>query len=606
MADNSHPRPTTVVPSDEADIVDTDFLIVGAGIAGSALASFLASYGLKAIMISNTLGTSETPRAHLLNMAGMECLRHIGLEEDCLKVGYGGDALSTIRWCRSMVGEEFARVHAWGAAPSQAGAMEAASPCRPLDLPQTELEPILVRYATHHGVSCLFNTSFVDFSRDSNFVVSTVKNNVSRQTFRIRSRYLFGCDGARSLITRSLNISFSKNPSMGVAYNVLFNADLGHVMSYNKGHLHWIMQPGKEHKFGLAPVMRMVKPWKQWILVCFPQPGVTIEDFQTSPQTNDALVQHVKEAIGDLTIPVEILSVSGWKINDTVAETYSDGGNIFCLGDAVHRHPPVYGLGSNTCIQDAYNLAWKVAYVTKGFAGSALLDSYSEERQPVGHTIVKEANAGLRAHSKVWESLGMFGDSIEERLKQNAELSESTAAGVARRAQLSAAVKNARAEADSFGIMMNQWYKSNAVFLEDEGPRPPLIGDPITVVNISTYPGNRLPHSWLSQGVSHKPISTTDLAGDGSFCLLTGHGGDAWKQAATKAATILNIPIRSFSIGWGLDYHDIYLDWHVRRQIEEEGCILVRPDGFVAWRSSKMIADCEGKLLRVLKYVLSR
>lgn len=115
---------------------------------------------------------------------------------------------------------------------------------------------------------------------------------------------------------------------MGVAYNVLFNADLGHVMNYNKGHLHWIMQPGKEHKFGLAPVMRMVKPWKQWILVCFPQPGVTIEDFQTSPETNDALVQHVKEAIGDLTIPVEILAVSSWKINDTVAEKYSDGGNM--------------------------------------------------------------------------------------------------------------------------------------------------------------------------------------------------------------------------------------------------------------------------------------
>lgn len=115
---------------------------------------------------------------------------------------------------------------------------------------------------------------------------------------------------------------------MGVAYNVLFNADLGPIMRHQKGHLHWIMQPDKEHRFGPAPILRMVKPWKQWILVCFPQPGVLIEDFRTSAKTNQDLIRHVKDAIGDDNIAVEIMDVSSWRINDTVAERYSDGGNM--------------------------------------------------------------------------------------------------------------------------------------------------------------------------------------------------------------------------------------------------------------------------------------
>ena len=96
----------------------------------------------------------------------------------------------------------------------------------------------------------------------------------------------------------------------------------------------------------------------------------TIEDFQT----------RLHELVGDPAIPVKILSTSLWTVNDVYAEQYSVG-RVFCMGDAVHRHPPTNGLGSNTCVQDAFNLAWKMAYVLQGKAKPALLDSYDAERQ---------------------------------------------------------------------------------------------------------------------------------------------------------------------------------------------------------------------------------
>lgn len=346
----------------------------------------------------------------------------------------------------------------------------------------------------------------------------------------------------------------------------------------------------------------MVKPWHEWMFIMLPKPGTGVE-FNPSME---AYLKRVKDMIGDDSLPAEILSIAKWYINEIVAEYYSDGGNIFCLGDAVHRHPPFNGLGSNTCIQDAYNLAWKIAYVMKGQADPALLDTYSAERQPVGHGVITRANQGLRDHVPVWEALGMMDDSLEVRRKYFAELSQATPEGVARRARLQAAIQNTAHEFHGLGIEMNQRYESSAVYLKDEGLRPPLPDDPVLEHEITTYPGSRLPHAWLNTRVPGKQFSTQDLAGHGAFCLLTGIGGGAWKEAADGVAKDLGVPISCYSIGWNQDYEDVYYDWSKRSEISEDGCVLVRPDRFVAWRAKGIIPDCEEKLLSVMKHVLSR
>jgi FAD binding domain len=292
--------------------------------------------------------------------------------------------------------------------------------------------------------------------------------------------------------------------------------------------------------------------------------------------------------------------------HDDIRDTTSADNSSFCLGDAVHRHPPLNGLGSNTCIQDAYNLAWKIAYVLKGKADPKLLDSYSLERQPVGTSIITRANQGLRDHIPVWEALGMMDPSLEIRRKHFGELSEASTEGIARRQRLQAAIKGTAHEFHGVGVEMNQRYLSSAVYLADEDARPPFPDDPVLEHEITTYPGSRLPHAWLNTKLPGKQLSTIDLAGHAAFCLLTGIGGGKWKDAARKAAEILGVEVNSYSIGWRQDYEDVYFDWAQRREIAEDGCVLVRPDRFVAWRSQGMISNPEEKLLQVLSMILGR
>ncbi|ESZ97364.1 hypothetical protein SBOR_2248 [Sclerotinia borealis F-4128] len=584
-------------------LIETDLLIVGAGPAGASLACFLGHHDLRGMIIAATPGTADTPRAHITNMAAMECLRDIGLEEECLQVAVKGDAMLHTRWCRALAGEEYARIYSWGNDPKRAGDYDAASPCNHVDIPQTVLEPILINRASHSGFNCRFDTTFLSFERDSisGTINSKVQDGLTKQIYHIRSKYLFGCDGARSQVLRQLQIPLIKKPGQGLAINVLVKAELGHVMENRMGNLHWVMRPEEEHAaFGWTANVRMVKPWNEWMFILFPSP----EAGTSFKPSNEEYLKCIKDMIGDDSIPVEILGVSKWLINETVAEYYSDG-NIFCLGDAVHRHPPLNGLGSNTCIQDAYNLAWKIAYALKGKANGGILDSYNVERQPVGQSIITRANQGLRDHGPVWEALGMMDPSIETRRKHFAELSEATPQGAARRARFQTAIEGTAREFHGVGIEMNQRYESSAVYSSNEKPRPSLPADPVLDHEITTYPGSRLPHAWLNTKVPGKQFSTIDLAGHGRFCLLTGIGGEKWRPAAAKAAEILGLEINVYSIGWRQDYEDVYFDWARRREVGESGCVLVRPDRFVAWRSMEMMNMPNEKLLQVLKTILS-
>ncbi|CAG8983068.1 hypothetical protein HYALB_00006096 [Hymenoscyphus albidus] len=587
--------------SSKPEMIETDLLIIGAGPAGAALACFLAQHGLKGIMLASTPSTADTPRAHITNMAALECLRDIGLEEECKKVAVKGDSMQHTRWCRSMTGEEFTRIYSWGNDPARAGDYDAASPCSHVDIPQTVLEPILVQHATHNGFHCRFDSTFLSFERQSDgSLISNIQDNLTKLTYKIKSKYLFGCDGARSQVLRQLKIPLVKKPGQGLATNCLVKVDLSHAIKSRMGNLHQIMRPDEEVRpFAWTTVVRMVKPWNEWMFIMLPTPGAGV-DFSPS---QEEYMEACKAIVGDDSIPIEILGISKWFINEIVAEYYSDG-NIFCLGDAVHRHPPFNGLGSNTCIQDAYNLAWKISYVMKGKADSSILKTFSHERQPVGESIVTRANQGLRDHIPVWEALGMMDPSLEVRKKEFAELSAATPEGVARRQKLQNAVNNTSHEFHGVGVEMNQRYVSKAVYLEDETTRPALPEDPVLHHEITTFPGSRLPHAWLNTKSPGKQFSTIDLAGHGVFSLFTGIGGEEWKVAAKKVSKTLGIEIRPYSIGFGQDYQDVYFDWAKRRDIAEDGCVLVRPDRFVAWRSHGIIESPEERLMKVMRSVL--
>ena len=147
------------------------------------------------------------------------------------------------------------------------------------------------------------------------------------------------------------------------------------------------------------------------MFILFPKPEIEFKE-----PTHEQYYQRCKDIVGRDDLPLEILNISKWNINEIVAEHYSDG-NVFCLGDAVHRHPPFNGLGSNTCVQDAFNLAWKIKYVAQGLASPSILESFSHERQPVGLGVITRANQGIRDHVPVWKEMGLMEETVEERMK---------------------------------------------------------------------------------------------------------------------------------------------------------------------------------------------
>lgn len=563
----------------------------------------LTRAGLKGIMIAAAPGTADTPRAHITNMAALECLRDIGLDKECLEVATQAGCMEHTRWCDSMAGEEYGRIHSWGHDPHRQGDYEDSSPCEHVDLPQTLLEPILVNRAKSKGWDVRFSNSLVSFKDEGEKgVVSEIKDLSSDRTYMIRSRYLFGCDGGRSQVVRQLGLPLIKKPGQGLALNVYVEADLSKFVESRVGNLHWTMQPTKEYPdWSWMAIVRMVRPWNKWMFILFPPPGVEL----THEPTDDEYLRRARDFIGDDSIPARLINVSKWSINEIVAERYSEG-NVHCLGDAVHRHPPFNGLGSNTCIQDAYNLAWKIAYVMKGKASPVLLNSYTLERQPVGLGVITRANQGYRDHLAVWQALGMTEPTVEERTKAFKELKEPTRVGAYRREKLRTAIEGTAHEFHAVGQEMNQRYESDAVYLEDEVSRPPLPEDPILHHQITTYPGSRLPHAWLNTRVPGKQFSTQDIAGKGHFTLFTGIGGEKWRDAVKKVSERYGVEIHVCSIGWEQDYEDVYSDWARRREIDDDGCVLVRPDRFVAWRARLMPDQPEEKLAFVMAQILGK
>ncbi|KAJ9132452.1 FAD binding domain-containing protein [Pleurostoma richardsiae] len=585
---------------------ETEFLVVGCGPAGASLACFLSSYGLKGVVVGAAPGTANTPRAHITNMAALECLRDIGLDRDVEQVSSKGHCMIHTRWCHSMAGAEYGRIYSWGNDPKRKGDYEMASPCTPADVPQTQLEPILVRHATHNGFKVRFNTSLLSFSQDpeTGLYTARMRDNIFNHEYKIRTKYIFGADGAQSQVVKQLNLPLIKKPGQGLAINVLVKADLSHLVDSRKGNLHWVMQPDREHPdFGWMGIVRMVKPWDEWMFILFPNRDCDA-DIQPS---NEEYLERVRDFIGDDT-PAQILNVSKWFINETVAETYSVG-NVFCLGDAVHRHPPMNGLGSNTCIQDAFNLAWKVAYVHRGLAPPALLSTYSIERQPVGQEIITRANQAFRDHFHIWDALGTLPKDVEERKQVLAELTAPGHNGKKRRKALQEAIQRTNHEFHGLGVEMGQQYGGPGIYTADE-PQPLVHDpewDPVLQYSPSTYPGVRLPHVWLNKAVPTAPTSTVDLAGHGRFVLFTGIGGDAWKEAASRVSAQLGIPIEAHSVGFRQDWEDFYFDWERLRGVDESGAVLVRPDRFVAWRANEVLSDanaCTDKLGSVMHSVL--
>ncbi|GAA3880738.1 FAD-dependent monooxygenase [Leifsonia kafniensis] len=573
----------------------TDVLVVGSGPAGASAALFLARHGLDVTLVTRSSWVSDSPRAHITNQRTMEVLRAAGLEDATRSAATPAELMANHVLCTSIAGEDFGRVWSWGNDPVRLGEYVTSSPSPGCDIPQDRLEPILLGEAARLGVRVRFQTKFIGLEQHAEGVTAQVTDELTGRADTIGASYVIGADGGQSTVAEAIDLPFRGKAGMGNAMNVRFTADLSRHVSHRPGSLFEVIQPGRADGLGHA-MLRMVNPWNDWVA------GFVHLGERNSRLTPEEAESEVRQLIGDDSIDVTVTGLFPWRINHVVAERYSSG-RVLCVGDAVHRHPPMNGLGANTCIQDAFNLAWKLAYVIKGLAGPALLESYTEERQPVGEQIVDRAITSWHQGRDLLQALGLNPTApVEERQAQMAQLGAPTDEGEQRRADVARVLDDKAYIFEAHGVEMNQLYASVAI-IADNSPFE-YARDRELYTQQTSSPGARLPHCWV--GRRGRTVSTLDLTSPERFTLLTRVRGAEWVAAAETLAQEFGIELTALRIGPGCDVSDLYGDFARLSEIGESGCLLVRPDQHIAWRRSTIADNPVAALRGVLGQVLDR
>lgn len=575
---------------------ETDVLIIGSGPAGSTTSALLSKYGVKNMVVTKYGWLANSPRAHITNQRAMEIFRDLGIEEEIIEKAVPQELMGNNVFCTSLAGEELGRLYSWGNQPNRMADYTLSSPTKICDIPQNLVEPIIVGAAATNGSKYKFDIEYQSHEQDESGVTVLCKDRLSDEEFTIRAKYLVGADGGNSKVAENLNLPYEGEMGVGGSMNIVFKMDLTKYVAHRPSALYWVMQPGSNVGGIGMGLVRLVRPWNEWLIVW----GYDIND--GPPEINDDLAKEIAiKLVGDNSIPIEILQTSTWTVNHCYATKISDR-RVFCMGDAIHRHPPSNGLGSNTSIQDAFNLAWKLAMVVKGEAKETLLESYEAERAPIAKQIVDRANKSIEEFGPIFQSLGL-GDNIDpEQMKANmAKLKDNNPTSEQQREDLRKAIALKSYEFNCHGVELNQRYASKAI-VSDNTVEEEYLRDKELYYQASTRPGAHLPHVWLGDN-GHR-ISTLDVTGKGKLTLFTGIGGEDWIKAANEISKSMNVVIETVQIGPDRDYTDLYGEWAEVRNIKDSGCLLIRPDFHIAFRAKEVSNNSKQELNNALNQVL--
>jgi putative polyketide hydroxylase len=532
-------------------------LIVGAGPVGLSASILLSRLGIGSRLVERRKSTSIHPKARNINMRTMEIFRQCGVEDAVRAAGLPIERTRFLIWAESLAGREIERrieqrSHPTGELPS------AASHCL---CAQDDLEAVLRRHAEALAPgTTAFGTELIRVEQDADGVTATVRDAAGER--QLRAQYLIAADGARSPVRHALGIPMHGVHEVYRSVNVLLNADLTPWVKDRPAAIYIIQRENLRCTF---MTINAVNRWG--FLINLPL------DASFEPYTRERCAEIVRLAAGSPDLAVEILGVDPWVAAAEVAERYRVG-RVFLAGDAAHLMPPTGGFGLNTGVQDAHNLAWKLAAVLGGWAAPGLLDTYEAERRPYGEYITQQC--------------------LETAISMGRGPRPEGLAGVPQ--------KLARPEFhNELGMIFGAAYASAAVV--PDGTELPVVANPVADYVACARPGSRVPHMWLER--DGRRISTHDLV-EFRYTLFAGPEGAAWRDAANAAGAALGVPLSSHIVGNGGDVCDHEQRWMAQSGIEPEGAVLVRPDGHVAWRRRTSASDPRRELESALGLMLHR
>ncbi|MBM7599485.1 2-polyprenyl-6-methoxyphenol hydroxylase-like FAD-dependent oxidoreductase [Virgibacillus halotolerans] len=537
--------------------IHVPILIVGGGLVGLSTALFLSQQHVPYQLIERHQKTSIHPKASGFNLRTMELYRGLGLNEKIREAG--AQLAKSFGWytANTLMEADLDRTKIDmpkdpKAMAKTASLSENLSPVDFTRCTQDQAEPILLEAARERGGELNFHTELIDFEQNDQNVIATVRNRTTGIEEKIVAEYMVAADGVKGPVRQMLDIPVTTKQLYGHIINIYFEADLSEFVSGREFMGCNITHPDA------AGALLAINNRDRW---CYhvsydPEAGEMPDEF-----SHERCHNIIQKAIGFPDLEVHIISVLPWEAAGRVADRFQKG-RVFLAGDAAHEMPPTGGYGANTGVQDAHNLAWKLAAVVNKQAGAGLPETYDAERRPVAHMTVAQAGqiADTGKVSPI-KNKGVKAASVHEHLHAT----------------------------------VGYYYASQAV-IESDTNHPPL-----DHFELNGRPGTRAPHVWGEHQGKH--LSTLDLFGLG-FVLLTGPEAKGWYDAAREISEQFGVKVNVYRIGPDGDFIDKENNWQKAYQATSESVILIRPDGFVCWRTDRRVIQPELILQKVFSQIL--
>ncbi|MFK4800724.1 FAD-dependent oxidoreductase [Streptomyces sp. MPA0124] len=595
-------------------------LVVGGSLVGLSMSVFLGRLGVRHTLVERHAGTSIHPRGRGNNVRTMEIFRVAGTEPDIRRAAATLADNHGILQTPTLVGD----AGEWLFKQIDPGnGLARFSPSSWCLCSQNDLEPELLTHAVNLGGDLRFGTELLSFETDADGVTAIVKSRETGEHTTIRADYLVAADGPRSPVREQLGIGQSGPGDLFHNVSITFRSRrLADVVGDRRFIVCYLTDENADG--ALLPVDNR----ENWVFHApwHPEQGETVEDF-----TDERCAAHIRRAVGDPDLDVEITGKAPWHAAQRVARSYRSG-RVLLAGDSAHEMSPTGAFGSNTGIQDAHNLAWKLAAVLEGWAGEPLLDTYDTERRPVA-----EATSARAAHRSVEHShpgfappAGMGAAGGPDGAPGGGGPGASGAPGGAARGGPGGAPGRGGPAGTPGGapggggpagapggapagppggpqrgilnVALGYRYPQGAVVGAD--PATPVVPEGL---DLSGAPGSRAPHLWLRRG--EERLSTLDLYEDSLVLLSDAAQPTGWHEAATEVAAALRVPLKPYRVGGtpaaDLVPDDEETDWARAHGVTRGGAVLIRPDGFVAWRSPGPAPDPEAMLRQVVATVLA-
>lgn len=544
----------------------TPIAIVGGGPVGLMLAMLLDFHGVACTVFNTEAAVRPHPKGSTQNSRTMEHYRRLGFAHRVRELGLPMDHPTDVAYFTRFSGWELARLPM----PSETEKRNAVHNSTALDqVPepihranQMYVEQILLQEAAARPrITLKFGVHVEDIHQDDDEVTVTTVDTTSGERTIWRASYAVGCDGGRSFVRKQLGIAYEGFENLQQAFfggrmisthlraPTLYRDFLGNRRAWQ----YWIVNPQ------IRTALVALDGKDEFLLW-------TRDENPDEPVEAQTIIDALRACSG-ADIPVEILAHGKWTAGVAlVAEKFAEQ-RVFLAGDSAHLFTPTGGFGMNTGVDDAANLAWKLAGSIQGWAGSGLLASYEIERKPIAHRNTAAARELARSVGKV---------PVPEELEQD------TSFGAKARADTGAFLSTFGEEYASLGVQLGARYDGSPIVVVD-GPAP---ADDHIHYAASSIPGGRTPHFWIDAGRG-MGSSLFDQLGSG-FTVLCFRSPGEDVMRLEKAALKRRIPLTVLPI--------VHEEAHAFYGVDT---VLIRPDQHIAWRGNTIPEDAGGLLERV-------